>query len=95
MNVKFDYLVLKNGELKEGKEIVKVKRKHKNVDEALDRDIRRAVIETRKKKVKPGYKKAVRVAVEKVKRKHHRQKIKEDIRKQRVKRYKEEARKNG
>lgn len=95
MNVKFDYLVLKNSELKEGKEIVKVKRKHKNVDEALDRDIRRAVIETRKKKVKPGYKKAVRVAVEKVKRKHHRQKIKEDIRKQRVKRYKEEARKNG
>ncbi len=95
MNVKFDYLVLKNGELKEGKEIVKVKRKHKNVDEALDRDIRRAVIETRKKKVKPGYKKAVRVAVEKVKRKHHRQKIKEDIRKQRVKRYKEEARRNG
>ena len=96
MGVSFIYKVLKNDEIKDGKEInAKPKRFKKNKDQELERDIKRAISETKKTKVKPGYKKAVKVAVEKVKRKHHRKMIRENIRKERVKRYKEEARKNG
>lgn len=94
--VEFVYKVLKNDELRDGKEINYKKKHHiKKNDVELERDIKRAISETKKTKVKPGYKKAVKNAVEKVKRKHHRKMIRENIRKERVKRYIEEARKNG
>ncbi len=88
--VDFKFLVLKNSELKAGKAPDKKAKFKKKVDVELEKDIKRAISETKSTKVKPGYKKAVKNAVAKVKRKHHRKMIKEKIREQRVKRYKEE-----
>lgn len=93
--VSFNYLVLKNDELKEGKAPNYKKEFRKKKDLELEKDIKRAVIETKRNTVKPGYKKAVKNAVEKVKRKHHRKMIKDNIRKQRVERYRSEARNSG
>ena len=96
MGINFIFKVLKNNEFKEGKALkTKVKTHRKIENQELERDIKKAISETKKNKVKPGYKKAVKNAVENVKRKHHRKMIKENIRKERVKRYIEEARKNG
>lgn len=89
--VKFDYLSLKNGELTASKEIERTYKHKKKVDEELLRDIKKAKYENQGKKVKPGYKKKVKLAIAKVKQKHKRALIRQDIRRQRVERYKKEA----
>lgn len=91
--VTLSYLSLKNGELKEENGVSKTKKKRK-VDTELEKEIRKAVSMTKTKKVKPGYKKKVKVAVEKAKRRHKRKIIQEDIRRQRVERYKMEAKRD-
>ena len=52
------------------------------------KDIEKAKYEAKSDKVKPNYKKKVKLAVDKVKRKHRREIIKKDIRRQREERYK-------
>lgn len=88
------YLILKGDNFVEGKAIgVKPTKKHLSQNDLeLQRDIKRAIHENKSSKVKPGYKKKVREAVEKAKRQHKRKIIKQDIRRQRVERYKQEAR---
>lgn len=63
-------------------------RRTKRVNEDLEKEIKKAVFEAKGKKVKPGYKKKVRNAVERVKKRYKREIIKQDIRRQRVERYK-------
>ena len=60
----------------------------KRLNEDLEKEIKKAVFEAKGKKVKPGYKKKVRNAVERVKKRYKREIIKQDIRRQRVERYK-------
>ncbi|OQC10156.1 MAG: DEAD-box ATP-dependent RNA helicase CshB [Tenericutes bacterium ADurb.Bin087] len=62
-------------------------------EKELDVKIKTAVAQTRTKKVRPGYKKKVKTAVERVKKAHRRKMIKKSIREQRVERYK--AQKGG
>ena len=95
--VKFKYLVLRDGKLSEGHEIVKPHPTSKKKDTELDLKIRKVVnlSKGKNKKVKPGYKKKVREEVKKVKQQHRREIIKKDIRRQRVERYKKENRQNG
>lgn len=95
--VKFNYLVLKNEELSEGREINKSHPTRKKKDNDLDQKIKKAVhlSKGKNKKVKPGYKKKIREEVKKIKQQHRREIIKQDIRRQRVERYKKENRQNG
>ncbi len=90
--VQFEYLVLKDNALIEGKGLVKKELKAKRVDEELNKEIKKItnISKAKNKKVKPGYKKKTRLAVDKAKRKHRREIIKKDIRRQRVERYKRE-----
>lgn len=90
--VKFDFYSLKNEVLELGKEFKKSFTHKKKIDTDLLREIKKAKYENRGKKVKPGYKKKVRNAIDKVKQKHKREMIRKDIRRQRVERYKMEAR---
>lgn len=90
----FDYLIIKNGELVVDKPLIEKRRPHKENKE-LTSKIQKAKSLATSKKIKPGYKKKVKNAIEKVKRKHRREVIKQDIRKQRVERYKSEAKNNG
>ena len=70
-------------------QIVKEERKKKKIiDGDLERDIKKAKALSMGKKVKPGYKKKVKNAIDKVKRKHKREIIKNDIKRQRLERYK-------
>ena len=94
--VKFEYRVLKAGQLSEGKPIEKKHPTKKHLDEDLNKEIRKInnLAKAKNNKVKPGYKKKTRLAVEKAKQKHRREIIKKDIRRQRVERYKKENR-NG
>ena len=89
--VSLKYLSLKNDLLKEESSVSKKKKKRK-VNTELEKEIQKAISQTKTKKVKPGYKKKVKVAVEKAKKRHKRKIIREDIRRQRVERYKKEAR---
>ena len=91
--INFDYLIIKNGELQVDKPIIE-KRKNKKEDEELTSKIKKAKHLATTKQVKPGYKKKVKAAIDKVKRKHKREIIRQDIRKQRVERYKQEAKNN-
>lgn len=94
--VKFEYLSLKGGELVSGKAIEKTHPTKRHLDPELEKEIKRIHNQSSKKdKVKPGYKKKTRLAVEKAKQKHRREIIKKDIRRQRVERYKKEGRNNG
>lgn len=95
--VKFEYLVLKDNELVPGKPIEKKHPTKKHIDEDLNKEIRKInnLAKANNKKVKPGYKKKTKLAVEKAKQKHRREIIKKDIRRQRVERYKKEGRNNG
>ena len=95
--VKFKYLVLRDGKLSEGHEIAKPHPTSKKKDTELDLKIRKVVnlSKGKNKKVKPGYKKKVREEVKKVKQQHRREIIRNDIRRQRVERYKKENRQNG
>ena len=57
----------------------------------LEKEIKKAKHMAMSKNVKPGYKKKVKNAIDKVKRKHRREVIRKDIRRQRVERYKKAA----
>lgn len=94
--IKFKYLVLKENEFLEGHPIQKTHQTRRKVDEELQNEIRKikAKTSTKNKKVKPGYKKKTKQAIEKAKQKHRREIIRKDIRRQRVERYKKENR-NG
>lgn len=94
--VKFEYLSLKDGELKEGKPIEKSHPNKRKMDSELQKQINiiNAKMNTKKKGVKPGYKKKRKEEIAKAKQKHRREIIKKDIRRQRVERYKKESRGN-
>ena len=68
------------------------KKRHTNND--LEKEIKKAKSKAMGKTVKPGYKKKVKTAIDKVKRKHKREIIKKDIRRQREERYRQESNKN-
>ncbi len=90
-----EYLKFNNGELVKDIPLNKdIKKKKSNVNSDLEREIKKAKFMAMGKKVKPGYKKKVKQAIDKVKRKHRREVIKKDIRRQRVERYKNEAKNN-
>ena len=74
---------IKSGEWKELKEFdARSKRKGKQtLSDPLQQEINKAVRINKSKKVKPNHKKKLKVAVEKVKRKHKRQVIQSDIKK--------------
>ena len=93
--LKVDYLKFKDGELIEDSPIIKekiTKKRHTNND--LEKEIKKAKSKAMGKTVKPGYKKKVKTAIDKVKRKHKREIIKKDIRRQREERYRQESNKN-
>lgn len=71
-----------------------IKRKQKKAPTDLDLEIKKAKSMTMSKKVKPGYKKKVKIAIDKVKRKHKREIIRKDIRRQREERYIRESKEN-
>lgn len=84
--IKFVVKEIKNDTWKELKEFnARGKRKDKRVNQ-LDLDIQKAIRMNTSSKVKPNYKKKVKLAVEKVKRKHKRDVIKSDIKKRIVER---------
>ena len=64
---------------------------NKKVNTELDKEIKKAINQNKSNKVKPGYKKKIRIAVQKVKNKHRREIIKKDIRRQMEERYRENA----
>lgn len=70
---------------------IKEKKRSKKMPTELDIAIKKAKITTMTKKVKPGYKKKVKTAIEKVKRRHRREIIRKDIRRQREERYIKES----
>lgn len=93
--INFKYLILKDNELLQGHPIEKTHPNKRKVDEELQVEIMKIKAQGgRNKKVKPGYKKKQKIAIEKAKQKHRREIIKKDIRRQRVERYKRENR-NG
>ena len=92
--IEVQYLSLRDNELVSSKGFEKKKSNSSKQDEELNKEIKKAVAKTKSNKVKPGYKKKVKEAVEKAKRQHKRKIIKDSIRKQRVERYKQEAREN-
>jgi len=93
--VKFDYLVFKDDQLVSGKPIKKEHPTSKKMDDDLAKEIRKInnIAKAKNKKVKPGYKKKTAMAIDKAKRKHKREIIRKDIRRQRVERYKKEGQK--
>lgn len=89
--VQLKYLSFKNNVLKEEETFASKKKKNRKKDSELEKEIKIAISKNKSKKVKPGYKKKVKIAVEKAKKRHKRKIIKADIRRQRVERYKKEA----
>ena len=90
----FEYLILKNKQLVVGKEIEKKHPTKRKEDPELNKEIQIARSKVRSKKVEPCYKKKQRWEEERVRKYHRRKKIREEIRRQRVERYKKEARNN-
>lgn len=90
----FSYLELKNDTIIETNSLARRKTNKKKIDQELERQIKYATSKAKTSIVKPGYKKKVREAVAQVKRKHRREIIRKDIRRQRVERYKKEGSKN-
>lgn len=90
----FSYLEIKNDKIGDATSLSKRKVSQKKPDSQLERDIKRAASKVKTDVVKPGYKKKVREAVAQVKRKHRREIIRKDIRRQRVERYRKEGNKN-
>ena len=90
----FEYLILKNKQLVAGKEIEKKHPTKRKEDPELNKEIQIARSKVRSKKVEPCYKKKQRWEEERVRKYHRRKKIREEIRRQRVERYKKEARNN-
>lgn len=77
--IHFNLVALKDGGLREMKHLTRGKLFRKE-DEALSRDIKIAIQKYRSSEVKPGYKKKVKLAVEKVKKLYKRKAIKKKIR---------------
>ena len=77
----FDHNVILNRQFK----------KKKNTNDELNKEIKKAISKNKSDKIKPGYKKKVKMAVEKVKKSHRRQIIKKDIRRQMTERYRNNA----
>lgn len=91
----FKYLKFGDDGLIEDKPLTKDQfKKKKRTNDALDKDIKKAVHEAKSEGVKPGYKRKVRLAVEKVRKRHKREVIQKDIRRQMTERYKAEGKKN-
>lgn len=90
-----DYLKFSDDKLVEDLPLKQTKKPIKKTNVELDKAIKKAKSSVNTKKVKPGYKKKVKLAVDKAKKKYKREIIKKDIRRQRVERYKEEAKRNG
>lgn len=86
-HVKFDFWMLRNGELTIQNERPR-RDKGQIEDVSLNRDIQKAIRQTRTTTVKPGYKKKVKIAVDKVKRRHKRLAIKGKVRAQLDRRFK-------
>ena len=88
-----EYLKFSNDELiKDSPLDKKSSFKHKSkTNDDLEKEIKKAKHMAMSKNVKPGYKKKVKNAIDKVKRKHRREVIRKDIRRQRVERYKKAA----
>lgn len=95
LGVNFHYLCFVDGQLSEGKSPVRSFSPKKKANYELEKEIKKAKGFATSKKVKPGYKRKVRLAIEKVKSKHRREVIRKDIRRQRVERYKKEGRSYG
>jgi len=87
----FEYLILKNGEFIVGKEIEKKHPTKKKEDPELTKEIAIARQKVKSKKVEPCYKKKQKWEEERVRKYHRRKMIRQDIRRQRVERYKKEA----
>lgn len=90
--VSLQYLSLKNQEIRKEKTADYAPKK-KKINPELEKEIRKAVAKTKTNTVKPGYKKKVKLAVEKAKRQHKRKIIQQDIRKRQVQRAKDAVRK--
>mgnify|MGYP000886264288 CR=1 FL=1 len=86
------FLKFKDDELVEDTPIIRPKKVFKRKDVELNREIQKAKHEATSKKVKPNYKKKVSLAIDKVKKRHKREIIKKDIRRQMNERYKKEGR---
>ncbi|NCA97028.1 MAG: DEAD/DEAH box helicase [Bacteroidia bacterium] len=92
--VTFTYHELKNNVISACDTISRRKAFKRSIDPELERKIKFATSKTKSNVVKPGYKRKVRDAVAKVKRKHKREIIRKDIRRQRVERYRKEGKGN-
>ncbi len=90
-----EYLKFSDDKLVQDTPIIKEKVRKKKVDTELEREIKKAKSQAMGKSVKPGYKKKVKRAIDKVKSKHKREIIKNDIKRQRIERYKKESKLNG
>lgn len=88
--LKINFLKFNNNELIEGQALNNKKTFKNKKNDELDKELNK-VKQNHKKNIKPGYKKKYNQEVQKVKSKFRREKIKKEIRKQRVERYKEEA----
>lgn len=86
------FLKFKDYELVEDAPIIRPKKVFKRKDVELNREIQKVKHEATSKKVKPNYKKKVSLAIDKVKKRHKREIIKKDIRRQMNERYKKEGR---
>lgn len=93
LGVRFAYFSYRDHQFFEAKGLEYKRQRVRKIDPTLEKDIKTAVSKTRSTKVKPGYKKKVANAVEKVKKKYKRQIIEKDIRRQKVQRYKQSSKK--
>lgn len=80
----FDYFTLKNDELKTDRNLLENKKTTKGNNEVLEKQIRAAVNKVRTNKVKPNYKKKMKVAAERAKERHKRKIIRTNLRKKDV-----------
>lgn len=94
MGSKFTRLVYQKGQFTPGKMRVKARKVLSPEEASLELKIKKTVATTTTSKVRPGYKKKVQKAVERVKKSHKRQVIKKSIKEQRRKN-KEGGRKDG
>ncbi len=94
IGVRPSYLKINGSDIVEDKN-PDLNKRPKRVNPELIKEINIEKSKVKSKKVKPNYKKKVRIAEEKAKRRYKRKIIKEDIRRQRVERYRSEGRKNG
>ncbi len=86
LGVCFSWMTLKNHVFDITSKAIKSKKRPKTEEQKkLDKEIKIATSKVKTKKIKPNYKKKVRLAAEKVKKTFRRQKIKENIKKQLMK----------